>query len=503
MVAAVAAQEVPPRAEPVPGAPVVPPAPRAPEVAISRSGQFRVSGGDGLVRGGVSMNAEDVKDELLALTGEKIDDWKVPVTIMLHGKPGDPLPPRSVVMRRLLTDAGNEMLIDVHLSHGIDVEAFKHTVTAALVYERCLRKPDAPGEDAKLRVPPWLVEGLRESASWRVKRPDRRLYEALFKHGGLYKLDDLFGLDESGFEELDGGMRAAFRGSAGALVMALAEQPEGKTGMVGLLADVAAFEGETPTLLRKHFPELNLSETSLAKWLSLKLADLVAPVATEALGVAETETALELALQLNFRDEAGTLQRRPVGDWEMLEDLKDRERNDAVRQAQDSLVRLSYRCYPPYRPVLKEYQEVLSSISRRKTAKAAAKLVELKTWRDGMAAKSNRARDYMDWFEITRARETSGVFEDYQRLKARLEDNPSTRDDHLTAYLDLMNRVFARKSERRPPEIPGMVPMLSGGEPPVVPELPSNLPQHLPIDDRPVNVKRTPGTDVPIELPPQ
>lgn len=503
LVTAAVAQEAPPKAEPVPGVPVEPPNARASGVQIVMDGRLRVVGGDAQARGGVLMAAKEIRDDLLALTGERDDELKIAVTVMLHGQPGDPLPPRSVAMRRLLTDAGNELLIDVHLSHGVDVEAFRHTLTAALVYERCLRKPDAPGEDIKLRVPPWLVEGLRESASWRLKRPDRKLYEALSRHGGLYKLDELFAVDEAGFEGLDGAMRAAFRGSSGALVMALAEQPEGKRGMIAFLAEVPSFEGEMPTLLRKHFPDLNLSEKSLSKWLSLKLADLATPNATEALGVMETETALDQALQLNFRDAQGASQRQPVEAWSQLEDLKEHERAEAVRQAQDSLVRLSYRCFPAYRPLLKDYQEILTDIARNRTKSTDTRLAELKTWRNGMIAKCERARDYMDWFEITRARETSGAFEDYQRLKARLEDNPVVRDDHIASYLDLMNRIFARKTERRPAQIPGVVPMLSGGQSNTLPDLPPNLPQHLPIDERPIEVKRTPGTDVPIELPPQ
>jgi len=491
-------QEVP-RAVPVPDVPVVPPQPRPADRTISRSGQFRVSGADGLVRGSVGVMADAAKDELLALTGEK-DAWKVPISIFLHGKQGDPLPPRSVAMRRVLTDTGCELFVDVHLSHGIELESFKHTITSALLYERALRGPARP--DERLMVPPWLVEGLREATAWGLKRGDRRLYEALFKHGGLYKLEELFAMDEAAFEDLDGAMRAAFRGSSGALVMALIEQPQGKEGFGAFLTEVPAFQGELPTLLRRHFPDLNLSETSLAKWLSLKLADMVTPTTTDVLGVAETDAALTQALQLNFRDADGSLQRRPIEDWEQLAELKAHERAGAVRQAQDSLVRLSYRCFPSYRPLLAEYQIALGEISRGKTRKTAAQLAALAKTRGEMMTKNARASDYLDWFEITRARDTSGEFEDYRRLKARLQDNPRTRDDHISIYLDRMNKIFARKGDPSPPP-PGLEPILPmlSGEPETLPPLPENLPQHLPIDQRPVIIPRDPAGDVPIDLP--
>lgn len=501
LAAAAFGQEVP-RAVPVPGVPVEPVTIKPADSAISRSGQFRVTGADGLVRGAVAAMADDARDELLALTGEK-DAWKIPVAVVLHGKQGDPLPPRSVVMRLVLNDSGCELCVDVHLSHGIELESFKHTITSALLYERALRGRVPKADEPRLRVPPWLVEGLREATAWRAKRNDRRLYEALFKHGGLYQTDELFAVDEAGFEELDGAMRAAFRATAGALVMALAEQPQGKDGLAAFLTEVAPFQGEMPALLRRHFPDLNLSANSLSKWLALKLADMVAPTTTDVLGVTATEAALVQALQLNFRDPERGLQRRPLAEWEKLGEMEAPERAEAVRQAQDSLVRLSFRCFPSYRPLLAEYQIVLGGIARGKTGNTAARLEELRQARGKLLALSDRARDYLDWFEITRARETSGLFEDYMRLKARLEDNPRTRNDHLAQYLDRMNRIFARKGDGPPPGLQPELPPLAmpDNDPGGMPGLPGNLPRHLPIDQRPIVIPRDPAGDVPIDLP--
>ena len=64
-----------------------------------------------------------------------------------------------------------------------------------------------------------------------------------------------------------------------------------------------------------------------------------------------------------------------------------------------------------------------------------------------MTAKAKRARDYLDWFEITRARETSGAFDDYMRLKDRLKANPHRRNDELSKYLDRMDAIFSRGAD--------------------------------------------------------
>ena len=451
---AAAAEEIP-RAVQVAEPPVAPAAIR-PERVLSSSKQFRVSGGDSLTRGTAALLAEETKDELLKLTGDK-DEWSVPVTIELHGNPGDPTPARTVSMRLLLVDAARELKIDVHLGRGIaqEQERLKHAVTSALLYERALKGRPADAADSPLAVPPWLSDGLREATAWRLNQSDRRLYEALFTRGGLFKLDDLFAIGVRAFEDMDGATRAAFRVSSGALVMALLEQPQGRDGFRSFLTEVAAYEGEMPVLLRKHFPELNLSETSLAKWWALQLANKGAlNLLTDILTIQQTETALAEALRLHFRSEEGIFQQKEFAAWPELAALKEPERIAAVRPAEDALVRLSYRCFPSYRPVLSEYQLILTAIAKNKTEDIPARLAALEETRATMVARAARARDYLDWFEITRARETSGVFDDYLRLKDRLKANPHHRKDDLSNYLDRMDRIFHRDAPAGPAEMP-------------------------------------------------
>jgi hypothetical protein len=419
-------------------------------VVLSRSGQFRVSGGDGMLRGTVALLAEETRDDLLRLTGEK-DAWKVPVSLRLHGRAGDPMPERTIVTRLIVVEGVKELRIDIHLSRGIEHERFKRSVTAALLYERALAAGAGNEADAVLTVRPWLADGLREAIAWRLNQTDRRLYEALFKRGGLFKIEQLFAVDDSAFENLDGLSRAAFRVSSGALVMALLEQPQGKDGFRAFLTEAAAFEGEMPALLRKHFPELNLSETSLSKWLQLQLAAKGGTnLLTDILTIPQTETALGEALRLHFRTPEGIIQQKELAAWPELAALEEPERVAAVRPAEDALVRLSYRCFPSYRPLLAEYQLILSAIARNKTRDVAERLVALEETRVTMNARAARARDYLDWFEITRARETSGAFDDYQRLKQRLKADPHSRKDDLSAYLDHMDRLFHREEAKSP-----------------------------------------------------
>jgi hypothetical protein len=416
---------------------------------LSHSGQFKISGGDAAMRGTAANLAEETKDELLRLTEEK-DEWKVPVRVNLMGKQGDAVPLRETVLRLSFSEAGYELELFVNLSRGLRREPFKRAVTEAFAYARGVEDQPKTESEVPLTVPPWVVEGLQEATAWRLKQADRKLYDALFQHGGLFKLEDLFALSESEYVSIDAASKAAFRVSAGALMMALIEQPDGKTGIRDFLADLASYQGEMPGLLRRHFPDLNLSETSLSKWLLMQLANKGTAPLTESLGVMQTERQLEAALRLRHKDEEGVLREIPVSEWETIAELEEPDRIEAVRLAQDDLLRLSYRSFPSYRMLLLEYQGLLSDFAKGKTAGMTESLKALAETRQTMSAKAERARDFMDWFEITRARETSGAFDDYLNLKARLKSEPNTKTDSLSKYLDRLDPLFTLPEEKEP-----------------------------------------------------
>ncbi|MBX3741828.1 MAG: hypothetical protein KF712_12600 [Akkermansiaceae bacterium] len=423
----------------------------APGEAVSRSGLFRVTGGDGGTRGTMALLADQTREELRALTEEKGEEQVVmPIRILLSGTPGEPAPSRPVMMELFFNDQAFDLRVRAHMGRGVERERFASVLTSALIYERTLRSRKPDESEKEFNVPPWLVEGLREATAWRLKEADRRHYEALFRQGGIYQMDQLFSVTGPAKEEMDTAMKLAFRVSSGALVMALLEQPMGKEGFRAFLSEVAGYQGEMPVLLRKHFPELNLSENSLEKWWALQMANKGAAPLSDSLSIAETETGLDEALRFHFRGEGGTVAEKPLSSWQELSDLKPQERIDAVKPAQDAIWRLSYRSFPSYRPLLVEYQAVLTSLERGETAKVPERLASLEQSRELMRAKGERAVDFLDWFEITRARNPSGVFDDYLRLKERLQERKHVRTDPMSKYLDRMDELFDHGQDAKP-----------------------------------------------------
>lgn len=415
---------------------------------LSQSKQFTVIGSTPEIRSAVAVTAEETKSNLLKLTGEKPDISSTPVTIELFGQEGDKSPPQSINKKLVLNELGYQIRINIHLGRGIDGAAFRVQLISALIYERALKKlptNEVSPEGERLVVPPWLTEGLSEAMVWQQQQGDQKLYQALFKHGGLFKNDELFSTNEPNLDRMDGAMRSAFKVSSGALTMALLEQPQGKAGFIAFLNEIAAYQGETPHLLRKHFPELNLSDSSLAKWWALQLANRGTASTSDSLSINETENLLKEALHFHSMKENGEIERKPLNTWPELASLTPEKRLASLRRTVDSLKHLSYRCFPAYRPYIEEYAAILEFIQKNETKTVADQLKALDDSRAGSIARASLIRDYLDWFEITRARKTSGVFNDYLRVKDQLSTPRMKRNDHVSLYLDKLDPLFQRK----------------------------------------------------------
>lgn len=413
-------------------------------VTTSQSRQFRLSGAEPKLRGTLSFLAEEAKTDFLGLSKEK-DQWKVPISLILHGQQGDAIPKRSIVIDLQWGEDGFKLYIHVHLAQGIDQERLRSAILTALVYEKSLRTIKPGPLEERLLVRPWLIEGLSEVIQWRRGKSDRRLYQTIFQAGGLYQLEEMLDVSQQQYDDSDSAMRAAFRVSAGGLMMALLEQPSGHEAFRSFMGEAAQFGGDMPVLLRKHFPGLNLSQKSLEKWWALQMANQARNSLSEVLSIPDTETSLAQALKLRFRDEQGIARDRELSAWKELAALDEGARFFGVRHAEEELVRLSYRCFPSYRRLLLEYQLVLQAIVKpNKKIDIAKKLSELEETRLLMSQRGKRAVDYLDWFEITRARETSGVFDDYMKLKKRLDQGLLRGSDHLSRYLDKAEKIYQR-----------------------------------------------------------
>lgn len=404
----------------------------------SKPGQFRGVGGEDSPRGALILLAEEMKRDFLSLCGLS-DDWKTPVELRL----GDPQPLNPIVTRLLEIDGQRKFILELHVDHGLDQERFRRAIFSLIIYDHALRGRSAP--EASIEASPWLIDGLIEAVDWKRGKSDRMQYRALFESGGVFDLDELLSKTETAYRGMDAASRAAFRVSSGVLVMALLEQSDGIRHFQDFLREVTTFEGEMNLLLSRHFPGVNLSSRGLEKLWSLQLAHQGGLNSlTDVLGIRQSDEALDHALKLLIRNEEGLLERRPLSDWALLSGLSDQERMEAVRLAENELVRASYRCFPPYRQILSEYQKILIDLSRDKSGEVPERLERLAGARRDLLIQAEKGRDYLDWFEITRADQSSGEFKDYMLLKSAIQTCNDPKGRSTAKYLDQVNHLYER-----------------------------------------------------------
>ena len=160
--------------------------------------------------------------------------------------------------------------------------------------------------------------------------------------------------------------------------------------------------------------------------------------------ILETEKRLDEILKLRYHDEAGTAAITGIDGYEQVIALQQVERIEAVAGTRAELERLSYRCFPTYRPLLNEYDGILHDVINGKDKEIGTRLAKLGDVRMQMKTSAMRVRDYLDWYYITRSDRVSGDFEKYRALTEALDKERSRppANDSTQAYLDEMQRIF-------------------------------------------------------------
>jgi hypothetical protein len=109
------------------------------------------------------------------------------------------------------------------------------------------------------------------------------------------------------------------------------------------------------------------------------------------------------------------------------------------------LVQLSFRAYPDYQPILAEYGFILTSIVRNQMGGIAARLERLEEERKIMYANGERARDVLDWYQLSQARNLKGDFTGYQRLLERMKREKKIGQGNLISkYVNQMQQLMTR-----------------------------------------------------------
>lgn len=411
---------------------------------VTHFGKVSVVGSRQVIRGGIASIAENLRVQLNSLTGDNDRKLQIPIIIRLYGKEGDKERKENLVSEIVDIQGQYQLRLHIHLAKGVDNRRLRYHLMELLLYERGLGAGQNVEDDERVLVKPWLIVGMLEALDIKAGTAEKKIYQADLPYFKILPLDQVFAASEAEWQAMQERKPLAFRAISGAMVNALLRQPDGRSSISNYLADVATFKGEMENLMRKHFPGMNKSQNSLEKWVDLEMAELGTAHMTDVYSIVDTDRRLESILVLRYQDpERGAVSVGIDGYQEVLK-LEPAERFNAVAGARAELERLSYRCFPTYRPLLGEYAEILRELAEGEDKEISTRLKNLSDVRMKFQAAGKRVRDYLDWFYITQSHDVSGAFKEYRELSDALKREamrPSSQDS-TEQYLDQVQKIF-------------------------------------------------------------
>ena len=447
----IAQDGVPPAVAETPGTEAPGPETRVEKPGVTSFGGISVVGSRQVIRGSIASIADEMRVELGKICGDPKRKMKLPLIIQLHGARGDEELPRSVGSKIDQFQGQYQFKLHLHLAKGVDHALLRYHLMELFLYERGLGEGQVVEKGDRVLVKPWMIVGMLEALAIKAGKFDKRIYQADIPYLEISPLQKVFDANEKQWRAMIGREPIAFRAISGAMVNSLLRQPDGRPAMAAYIAEMATFKGETENLMRKHFPGMNKSRNSLQKWVNLELLELGTARLTQVHSIQETDKRLDAILKLRYRDEEGAAVSVEIDGYAQVMKLKPTERFEAVAGARAELERLSYRCFPTYRPLLGEYEMILRDVIAGQEADIKNRLTKLMDIRLKMKGSAKRVRDYLDWYYITQANELSGDFEKYRALIDALEKEKlrPPADDSTQLYLDAIQRFYGGGSPKR------------------------------------------------------
>ena len=114
----------------------------------------------------------------------------------------------------------------------------------------------------------------------------------------------------------------------------------------------------------------------------------------------------------------------------------------ALNQLSRDLLLFVAQANPVFRPIAREYQQIVAVLARGKRRGIAKRLSRLEATRKQLAARMSDVDDYMNWFEATQMKSGSGNFIDYLKAVDQSQLSAPRRRDPLSAYVNALEDQF-------------------------------------------------------------
>ena len=349
----------------------------------SRSGAFIAYSQDRDLRNKMLRAAEGALGEW-----EKIHETKAgsAAPIVLNDKTHAVMPKGGEPVVPLLfeTEAGMKVQVDLYDEGAMDSGAFEAGLFSALALH-AMHGAEAARVGKAFDLPPrWFVEGLvEELRRSRHGTPDG-VYSALIQSGRPPELDAFFRQKP---EILDAASVVLYRAQAVSLLRVLQKAQDSKKSFAALLVDPSFSRGGVEPVLAA-FPSLG-SQSALSKLWTLNIARSSMPPRMASLTVEQSERELADVLK------------SVKGGQDLPEAAKAQGGAFLMREFAVRIFNLEFRSHPLFQPVLEEYRNIATQLSRRPKTRVAEKIRELQETRAQLVERSQKIADYLNWFEVT------------------------------------------------------------------------------------------------------
>ena len=448
-------------------------------VSRSSSRQFIVHGNDSAARGVMCVFSERTKSGLLNVLNLP-DRWNYPIVLHIRGdirdlNTGRPIRP-SVYK---LPGDRYRFQIDVFLGDKFKAESLEEELVQILITELIIRSKKRRNIlNKNAFIPDWIKIGLTQVLNKDGKNLNNSTISKFVRSNKMLSLEKIIKADSKSMDSIT---EEVYRVSCGALVSVLLSQKQGSLRMQNYLLDVDPKQKESMEKLKEVFPDGISKTENLEGWWNAECTKIARPSATDVLNPLETESLLVDCLKIkivepqntnvdaekekHFGEKIKSFFTKPNKNKDtvkqdapkqtkyeyMIYNLKDYRKfvsQDGVeiglKITETNLLKLSYRAFPIYKPIIQEYQKIIIKIGAGDLKNVDKKIEDLESIRSSIVESVKDAKDYLNWFEATRIDKRSNNFSNYQQIYNELKRPLPSRRDELSEYLDDLDKEFKK-----------------------------------------------------------
>jgi len=365
-----------------------------------------------------------IRNKMLHAAGAALLEWgKIYTTkasgdapIILNDKTRSAIPRggRSVVPLIFETEVGMKVQVDLYDEAAIGSGAFDAGVFAALALHAMHGDRPPRAGSAYDEPPGWFIEALAEELRRSREGMPDGLYSALIQSR---RPPDLAVFFKQKPQILDATSIVLYRAQAVSLLRILKMADGFKKAFATLLTNPGFSKDELDPLLGA-FPSLGSRADFLKRW-TLDIASSSMPPRRASLTVEQSDRELADIL-------------KSVGGPEKIAEAA-RSNGGAyrLRECAVQFFHLEFRAHPLFQPILEEYRNIFTLLSRKPKASVSAQIADLEKIRQLLVQRSKQIADYLNWFEVTQLDAPKSLIQDQTKAP-----NTLLRHDPYSLFLD-------------------------------------------------------------------